>query len=139
MIKDTRIEILYPYELSIEENDNSLVTYISIGSYNILCMGDLTSNKEYEVISYLKARNMKVDIIKIGHHGSDTSTSSNLLKFCNPKYAIIMTGVKWKNILPKDSIINLLNEYNIIVFSTMDYYSFKLYLDENQIYISSVH
>ena len=138
-IGDIRFEVLFPYQKSNEENDNSLVTYFSFCEYNILCLGDLTVNEEDEVISYLEQKNYDVDIIKIGHHGSNSSTSIDLLDYCKAKYAIIMVGKKWIDVFPNLGIINRLNEYNITVFSTKDYYSFKLYFHDKKIYISSVH
>ena len=139
LIGDIKFEVLFPYERSNEENDNSLVTLFKFCEYNILCLGDLGKTKENRIISYLEKNHIKIDIIKIGHHGSDTSTSEELIKYSKAKYAIIMVGNKWIEVFPKISIINILNEYNITVFCTKHLYSFKLYLNEKDIYISSVH
>lgn len=62
--------------------------------------------------------NLKADVYKVGHHGSDTSTSADFLKAISPKYAVISVGEDNKYGHPKDTIMKRLKQSNIKVFRT---------------------
>lgn len=98
-----------------EDNDKSLVLFFSINSINFLLMGDAPKKIETNIINEYK--NLKCDIIKIGHHGSSTSTSSEFIKEINPKEAVISVG---KNNYghPENSVIDILNKYNVKIRRT---------------------
>ena len=72
------------------ENDNSNILYTKINKYKILFMGDASIKVEEDL---LKKYNIKdIDILKVGHHGSKTSSSKNFIDYINPKYSIISVG-----------------------------------------------
>ncbi len=71
------------------ENDNSIFTLIKIYNTTILSSGDAGKQKEEEIIEKYK---VKADIVKIGHHGSKTSSSKSYLESVNSQYAIISSG-----------------------------------------------
>ncbi len=73
-----------------EENDGSIVLFAKIGEYRWLFMGDLEGEGEYELVK--SNHKKKADVLKVGHHGSDTSTSEELIKAVQPKIAIISSG-----------------------------------------------
>lgn len=74
------------------ENKNSIVTYFEISNYNVLLMADVDKEIENNLI---KTYNLpKMDILKIGHHGSNTSTSKGFIDVVSPKYSIISVGLK---------------------------------------------
>ncbi|OIS34924.1 hypothetical protein RES13_12425, partial [Staphylococcus cohnii] len=89
---------------------------IQYKSYKILLMGDATINNEENLIHKYHLYN--VDILKVGHHGSRTSTSNNLLKAIRPKIALISVGEKNKYRLPNHQIINRLKSFDIKIFQT---------------------
>lgn len=70
------------------DNDGSLVLYGEYAGFYILLMGDASKNIENKIMDELG----KVDIIKIGHHGSDTSSGYEFLDRVNGKFAIISVG-----------------------------------------------
>lgn len=81
------------YILSMDsdsENENSLVTYTNINGHNIILMGDATEKTEKYLINEYNLP--KMDILKVGHHGSKTSTSKEFLKIIKPEYALISVG-----------------------------------------------
>lgn len=98
------------------ENDNSLVIYSKIKNNNILITGDISKNIEESII---KKYNIDVDILKIAHHGSSTSTSNIFIDSISPKYAIISVG--------------LVNKYNHPDINTVEY----LKNNVNKLYITS--
>lgn len=73
-----------------DENDNSLVIYTDLKGIKILFMGDAGVEVEKEILE--KYNLPKMDILKVGHHGSKTSTSSNFIDKIKPKYSIISVG-----------------------------------------------
>ena len=93
------------------ENDNSNILYTKINKYKILFMGDASIKVEEDL---LKKYNIKdIDILKVGHHGSKTSSSKNFIDYINPKYSIISVG---KNNLfnhPNKEILTNLSISNI--------------------------
>lgn len=101
---------------SLDENDNSLVLYLSLSSYNFLFMGDASINIEKNIMNEYK--DLKVDCLKVGHHGSKTSTSSEFIEFLKPKEAIISCGVNNFYNHPSDEVIATLNKYNVKIRRT---------------------
>ena len=73
-----------------DENDNSIVAYLQLKDVKILLMGDAGLKVEEEI---LKKYNVKdVDVLKVGHHGSKTSSGKTFINNVNPKYGIISVG-----------------------------------------------
>ncbi len=95
-----------------DENDASLILRIKTKGVSFLMMAD-ASKKVEEKINVEKS-----DILKIGHHGSNTSSSYSFLKKVNPKYAIISVGENNKYNHPSKETINSLNNLNIHYFET---------------------
>ena len=89
--ENTLVEIFSP-NLDIYDNLNnySPIIKISYGNNSFLFTGDAEENLEEEVIS--KSFNLKSDVLKIGHHGSSTSTSRNFLEKVNPIITVISVG-----------------------------------------------
>ena len=71
-------------------NDYSIVTRLDIGSSSFLFTGDCESNCEQEMIN--AGMDLDVDILKVGHHGSSTSTSEKFLEAVTPAIAVISCG-----------------------------------------------
>ena len=96
-----KINILAPNNSTYTElNNYSVVTKITYGTTKLLFMGDAEKLSENEI-----KENVTADVIKIGHHGSNTSSSINFIKKVNAKYGIISVGLNNKYNLPKEEII----------------------------------
>ncbi len=72
------------------ENDNSNVIYTKINNYKFLFMGDAGIDKELDILN--KYNISDIDVLKVGHHGSNTSSSEEFIDRMNPKYSIISVG-----------------------------------------------
>ncbi|NLP22674.1 MAG: MBL fold metallo-hydrolase [Erysipelotrichaceae bacterium] len=99
-----------------DENDNSLVHYTNINNISFLFTGDISKEIEDKIIK--KYDLLEVDILKLAHHGSNTSSSKNFIKQVNPKIAIISSG---KNNLykhPSIEVLNLLDNEGIFYLDT---------------------
>ena len=102
--------ILSPNYKSNEENDNSIVLLTKLGNYNYLFLGDSTKRIEEEI----SKNNINVDVVKVGHHGSNTSTSEILYEKIKPEYVIIETGRKEKYSFPNYNVIKYLSKYKVL-------------------------
>ena len=72
------------------ENDNSNVIYTELNNYKFLFMGDASSTTEKEILRKYNLPN--IDVLKVGHHGSKTSSSKEFINKINPDYSIISVG-----------------------------------------------
>lgn len=98
---DLKINILAPNNSTYTElNNYSVVTKITYGTTKFLFMGDSEKLIENEI-----KENVTADVIKIGHHGSNTSSSIDFIKKVNAKYGIISVGLNNKYNLPKEETI----------------------------------
>lgn len=96
-----KINILAPNNSTYTElNNYSVVTKITYGTTKFLFMGDAEKLIENEI-----KENVTADVIKIGHHGSNTSSSIDFIKKVNAKYGIISVGLNNKYNLPKEETI----------------------------------
>ena len=94
------------------ENDNSNVIYMKINNYKFLFMGDAGIQKEKDIINKYKLDN--IDYLKVGHHGSNTSSSKEFINTINPKYSIISVGKYNKYGHPNNEVLNNLGKTTII-------------------------
>jgi len=109
-------EVLTPTrDINISENNNSITLRMSYKSSRVLFMGDLEIEGEEWLID--KGINISADILKIGHHGSKTSTSERFLEKVNPKKAIISVGNRFEA-LPNEEVIERLEKRNIEILRT---------------------
>ena len=93
------------------ENDNSIVIYLNIHNIKFLFMGDASINVEKEILEKYNLTN--VDFLKVGHHGSDTSSGKEFIDEINPKYSIISGGKDNRYGHPKDKVLNNLSNSKI--------------------------
>lgn len=91
------------------ENENSSVIYTKINNTKILLMGDAGVEREKDILEKYDLKN--IDILKVGHHGSDSSSSKEFIERINPKECIIPVGANNKYGHPKKSVIDTLDDY----------------------------
>ncbi len=108
-----------------DENDSSVILLISINNINLLFMGDAGIKTEQHLLNNYNLP--KITFLKVGHHGSNTSTSINLLKQITPTYALISAGKNNSFNHPHQEVIDNLNKYNTKIYSTKD--NGSIYLD----------
>jgi beta-lactamase superfamily II metal-dependent hydrolase len=96
-------------------NDNSLVALYTIGSNRFLFMGD--SGKQVEATLPLNEIG-KIDVLKVGHHGSSSSTSDAFIKNISPKYSVICCGKDNKYGHPHKETLKVLNDYKVSTYRT---------------------
>lgn len=117
------IETLWPTEEGLkagqEANENCSVFMIHYGTARILITGDLDAAGEEKMLEYYanlgQENRLKAEILKIGHHGSQTSTSDRFLEAVSPEYAVIQVGMYNNYGHPNQNIIEKCQKRGIIV------------------------
>ena len=107
---------LFHFQNSKNENEDSLVTYIKMKTYNILLMGDAGEETEEKLIARYKFP--KMDILKVGHHGSKYSSSKEFLRQVRPQYALISVAKKNSYGHPSLETCNRLTDVNTTILKT---------------------
>ncbi len=111
------------------ENDNSIVTFLNIRNNNILLMGDLSKKVEKNIINEYNLP--KMDILKVGHHGSKTSSSKEFINVVDPTYSVISVGLNNRYHHPNDETLEILKSSNIIRTDT--YGSIRFVFKKNMV------
>ena len=104
------------YANTSEENDKSLVISFTNCKKDFVIMGDAPSYIEKEIIKHVDS--IKCDVLKVGHHGSNTSTSEEWLKYLSPSEAIVSCGKNNKFGHPNKEVVSLLNKNKIKIHRT---------------------
>ena len=112
-----KIQIIAPNSSLYEEQNNySICLKVTYNNISCLLMGDAETISEEEILK--NGIDVESDVIKIGHHGSSTSTSDKFLDKVNPKYAVISVGKDNSYGHPTMSTLLKLSIRNIEVFRT---------------------
>ena len=93
------------------ENDNSNVIYTDLNGYKFLFMGDAGVEKEKDILNKYNLSN--IDVLKVGHHGSKTSSSKNFINEINPKYSVISVGKNNRYGHPNKEVLDTLEDSKI--------------------------
>ena len=108
------IEVVAPKAIDDEEqNNNSIVVKLTYGDDKFLFTGDAEKSEEDGIWT-----NIKCDVLKIGHHGSDSSSTSNFLKKVEPTYAVISCGLNNSYGHPTSDVLKRLDDRNVDVYRT---------------------
>ncbi len=105
---------IYPIDKE-NENNNSLLMKLKYGGNSFLFTGDLEADAEAALPSDIDIR---ADVLKVGHHGSDTSTSQAFLDRVSPGIAVIGVGTKNKYGHPKQEVIKRLERNMAHIYRT---------------------
>ncbi len=106
-------------------NEESIVLEVRYGTQKYLFMGDA------EVINEKSREWNDIDVLKVGHHGSNTSTSSDFLKQVKPEISIISVGKDNSYGLPKKKILDRLNKQNSVIYRTDEDGTIQIVSDGN--------
>lgn len=116
----TKIEVLFP-DRDVSEwlpNDGSIVAKLSYRDFSVMLTGDATLETEKIILKNETADTLDSDILKVGHHGSHTSTSYNFLKAVSPEYALISVGENNRYGHPHEEVLYDLDTLGVRVFRT---------------------
>ena len=109
--------ILAPNSSSYEDlNNYSVVVKLNYGSTPFLFTGDAEATSENEILA--RGYDVKADVLKIGHHGSNSSTTERFLDAVSPQYAVICVGAGNSYGHPAPETLSKLAERGIKVYRT---------------------
>lgn len=111
-LKNLRIDVLGPiYDLN-DKNNNSVVLSFNISGYKILFTGDMEKEEE-ESLMLKYSTQLNSDILKVAHHGSNTSSTKEFISYVSPTYSIISCGIDNKYGFPNQDVLNRLSKSKI--------------------------
>ena len=111
---NSTFKIIYVDSNASNDNDSSVVIKLIHDNNSFLLTGDASSSVERKILD----SDIKASVLKLGHHGSQYSTSLNFLNKVDPKYAVIEVGKNNIYDHPKEVIIDRLNKKNIEIYRT---------------------
>ncbi|MFV0380151.1 MAG: ComEC/Rec2 family competence protein [Anaerorhabdus sp.] len=98
------------------KNENSLILYVSINKISFLLTGDISKRVERDFIkNYPK---LNADVLKLAHHGSNTSTSMAFLDNVNPLLCVNSSGLKNRYFHPSKDVVETINKMKITMLDT---------------------
>lgn len=114
--KKIQFQVLHPSKLGKGTNGDSLVLSSQIKRLQFLFMGDLEEEGETQLLK--SGFDLKADVLKLGHHGSKTSSTENFIKQVQPKHGIISCGVKNQFKHPNREVLETLEQQQVKVYRT---------------------
>ena len=131
---DIRFDILWPNSKEIiynSLNNNSLVCKLSYNSFSMLFTGDIEEIAEKEIIKLVSQDLLKSTILKVAHHGSNTSSTKEFIEAVNPKLALIGVGLNNKFGHPKAEVLEKLKVINCEILRTDLYGEIAIKIDKS--------
>ncbi len=113
---DCKITFLGPVKSYADTNDTSLVCRADFGSRSFLFTGDMETTAEADLLS--SGADLKADVLKLGHHGSSTSTGYVFLREVAPMWGVISCGKDNDYGHPHREIVSRLNDAEISYYRT---------------------
>jgi competence protein ComEC len=119
-IDELEVTLLFPFQeldASADANDNSVVFRLAYGGFSALFTGDAPMAVEEELVARHGAR-LRATMLKVGHHGSVTSTSDSLLVALRPSVAVVSAGRNNRYGHPAASVMQRLQRHGVRVLRT---------------------
>ena len=129
-----KIETIYVGKDSKNLNDSSIILKLTYGNVSFLFTGDTESDVEKTLLN----KDIESDVLKVAHHGSNTSSSSAFLKKVNPKYAIISVGAGNSYGHPKSVILDRLEKLGTKIYRTDELGTIIVTTDGEKIEVSNI-
>ena len=129
-IGDQTFYVLAPEQDKQSANENSLVLYTAIGGKTWLFTGDIGTETEHKLVNAYPE--LQADVLKVAHHGSDTSTDPVFLQKLHPEYGLISAGENNMYGHPHTSVIEALEEANINIVRTDQKGAIQYYFSKSE-------
>lgn len=111
-----QVRILGPTDPQAEGNNSSIVLKVTFGDTSFLFTGDAERDEEQELLE--SGYDLESTVLKVGHHGSDTSTSYLFLRTVNPQYAVISVGADNTYGHPTEAVLSRLRDADAKTYRT---------------------
>ncbi len=110
------VTVLGPLKSYTETNDTSIVLRVVYGSVSVLFTGDMETAAEQDLLD--AEAPLQSTLLKVGHHGSETSTSYRFLREVAPEYAVISVGTDNSYGHPDELILSRLRDADVTLYRT---------------------
>lgn len=111
-----KVTILGPLKSSSEANDNSIVLRIVYGNTSFIFTGDAEADEEADIVD--SGYTLESTVLKVGHHGSKSSTGYRFLRAVSPKYAVISVGNGNSYGHPTEKVLSRLRDADVTTYRT---------------------
>lgn len=113
------VTVLGPVKSYAETNDTSIVLRVTYGETGFLFTGDMETDAENDMLDYWEGKvDWKTDVLKVGHHCSNSSTSYRFLNEVNPTYGVISLGKDNSYGHPHKEPMSRLNQAGVTILRT---------------------
>ncbi len=128
------VTVLYPYTnvQHADPNESSIIALVTYGEHRFLLTGDASIGGELELVG-VDAEQLQTTVLKLGHHGSNTSTHELFLQYTKPEYAIVSAGRNNSYGHPHQEVVERVKKYTQNIFSTQDKGSITFSTDGQEI------
>ncbi len=116
MLGEAEVTFLGPVKSYAETNDTSLVCRVDYGEVSFLFTGDMETPAEGDMLD--AGANVKATVLKVGHHGSSSSTGYRFLYEVDPQYAVISCGEGNSYGHPEDEVLSRLQDAGVTTYRT---------------------
>ncbi|MDE6529879.1 MAG: DNA internalization-related competence protein ComEC/Rec2 [Lachnospiraceae bacterium] len=133
-----KLTVLHPREgyRTEDVNESSLVVSVEYENFCGIFTGDATAESEREVIRYWEEYGCRpVQLLKVGHHGSSTSTSEVFLQYCIPQVAMISCGRNNRYGHPHEEVVERLKQFGCTVYRTDESGALSVYVRGGKMWI----
>lgn len=113
---EAQVTVLGPVEAYSEPNNTSIVLRVAFGETSFLFTGDMETKAEQDLLE--QGADLSATVLKVGHHGSDTSSSYAFLREVMPEYAVISVGEDNDYGHPSDDVLSRLRDAGTTVYRT---------------------
>ena len=128
------VEILGPLWYHNELNDMSLIIKITYGDTSFLITGDAEWEAEHDLLD--AGVDLSADLLRVAHHGSNTSTSYQFLRAVAPTYGIISVGAGNSYGHPNEETLSRLSDADVVVLRTDELGTIECYSDGAELFFS---
>lgn len=128
------VEVLHPgSEPSRESNDNSLVLHVSWPGMRVLLTGDIEELAEEEI----QDLDVAADVMKVPHHGSQTSSTESFIESVYPAVAVVSGGRRRGGKVVRDFVLDRYKDRDVLVYRTDHLGGIRVFLEEGKLHVTS--
>ena len=143
MADGTRLEFLSPpstpmTHTSDDTDNNGLVLRVSYGDVSFLLVADIRAEAETQLVHRLGAK-LQSDVLKVAHHGSDSSSTYQFVKAVAPQVAVISVGEDNPYGHPHADVLGRLSDLSVDTVTTQDCGTIEFVTDGSQLWVTTEH
>ncbi len=136
-VSDQQLHVLAPDQDRASSNENSIVVFTEFGGVSWLFTGDITKTEESVLIQNYP--NLSVDVLKVAHHGSSTSTDQDFIETADPRFALIPVGVDNSYGHPTPEVLETLEKFDVEILRTDQHGAVQFKYDDGGTFFPFLH